>query len=56
MPIMGLEDESRDPSFGLKLTDIPKKVGGGLKKKVQEKAQATLWDLFVAQLKKKLGL
>ena len=52
MPIMGLEDESRDPSFGLKLTDIPSKMKGA----VQKKVEATLWDLFVAKMKRSLGL
>lgn len=51
MPILGLDGEERY-GLGLKLTDIPSKIKG----EVQRKAQKTLWDLFIARLKQKLGL
>ena len=52
MPILGLEDDEREYGLGLKLTDIPGKIKG----EIQRKAQKTLWDLFIARLKRKLGL
>jgi len=51
VPILGLGDDE-EYGLGLKLTDIPSKIKG----EVQRKAQKTLWDLFIARLKQKLGL
>lgn len=52
MPIIGLDGELEDSGLGLKLTDIPSKITGAAQKKVE----ATLWDMFVAKLRRKLGL
>lgn len=52
MPIIGLDDEVEYSGLGLKLTDIPSKIRGAAQKKVE----ATLWDMFIASIKRKLGL